>query len=60
MKAVVQDRYGSADTLEFTDVDRPVPGAGEVLPRDLHGLGVPGGAPPHPVRVEGLDARPGA
>ncbi|XHM64616.1 NAD(P)-dependent alcohol dehydrogenase [Streptomyces nigra] len=33
MKAVVQDRYGSADTLEFTDVDRPVPGAGEVLVR---------------------------
>ncbi|MCD7442548.1 NAD(P)-dependent alcohol dehydrogenase [Streptomyces lincolnensis] len=33
MKAVVQDRYGSADTLEFRDVDRPVPGAGEVLVR---------------------------
>ncbi|MFE5188006.1 NAD(P)-dependent alcohol dehydrogenase [Streptomyces sp. NPDC056628] len=33
MKAVVQDRYGPADTLEFTDVERPVPGAGEVLVR---------------------------
>ncbi|MET9390431.1 NAD(P)-dependent alcohol dehydrogenase [Streptomyces sp. NPDC006624] len=33
MKAVVQDRYGSADTLEFREVDRPVPGAGEVLVR---------------------------
>ncbi|MFE7899366.1 NAD(P)-dependent alcohol dehydrogenase [Streptomyces sp. NPDC057424] len=33
MKAVVQDRYGSADTLEFRDVDRPAPGAGEVLVR---------------------------
>ncbi|AZQ32669.1 NAD(P)-dependent alcohol dehydrogenase [Streptomyces cyaneochromogenes] len=33
MKAVVQDRYGSADTLEFADIDRPVPGAGEVLVR---------------------------
>ncbi|WLW50082.1 NAD(P)-dependent alcohol dehydrogenase [Streptomyces sp. YU58] len=33
MKAVVQDRYGSADTLEFRDVDRPVPSAGEVLVR---------------------------
>ncbi|GAA4081589.1 NAD(P)-dependent alcohol dehydrogenase [Streptomyces shaanxiensis] len=33
MKAVVQDRYGSADTLEFMDIDRPVPGAGEVLVR---------------------------
>ncbi|MFE0254179.1 NAD(P)-dependent alcohol dehydrogenase [Streptomyces sp. NPDC059010] len=35
MKAVVQDRYGSADTLEFTDIDRPVPAAGEVLVRVL-------------------------
>ncbi|EGX55621.1 alcohol dehydrogenase [Streptomyces zinciresistens K42] len=33
MKAVVQDRYGSADTLTFTDIDRPEPGAGEVLVR---------------------------
>ena len=33
MKAVVQDRYGSADTLEFREVDRPVPAAGEVLVR---------------------------
>ncbi|MFI7407226.1 NAD(P)-dependent alcohol dehydrogenase [Streptomyces sp. NPDC049627] len=33
MKAVVQDRYGSADTLEFRDIDRPVPAAGEVLVR---------------------------
>lgn len=31
MKAVVQDRYGSADTLELREVDQPVPGAGEVL-----------------------------
>ncbi|MFF5955023.1 NAD(P)-dependent alcohol dehydrogenase [Streptomyces luteogriseus] len=33
MKAVVQDRYGSADTLEFREIDRPVPAAGEVLVR---------------------------
>lgn len=33
MKAVVQDRYGSADTLEFRDIDRPVPAADEVLVR---------------------------
>jgi len=33
MKALVQDRYGSADVLEFRDVDRPVPGPGEVLVR---------------------------
>jgi len=33
MKAVVQDRYGSADVLEFKDVDTPVPAAHEVLVR---------------------------
>ncbi|KOU61716.1 NADPH:quinone reductase [Streptomyces sp. MMG1533] len=33
MKAVVQDRYGSADTLEVREVDAPVPAAGEVLVR---------------------------
>ncbi|WP_128435984.1 NAD(P)-dependent alcohol dehydrogenase [Streptomyces cyaneus] len=33
MKAVVQDRYGSADTLEFKDFDTPVPTADEVLVR---------------------------
>lgn len=33
MKAVVQERYGSADTLEFRDIDQPVPAADEVLVR---------------------------
>ena len=33
MKAIVQDRYGSADVLELTDVDKPVVGGGEVLLR---------------------------
>ena len=33
MKAIVQDRYGSADVLELTDVDKPVVGDGEVLLR---------------------------
>ncbi|MEV0174216.1 NAD(P)-dependent alcohol dehydrogenase [Streptomyces sp. NPDC050803] len=33
MKAVLQGRYGSADTLEFRDIERPVPGDGEVLVR---------------------------
>lgn len=31
MKAVVQDVYGSADTLRLADVERPVIGDGEVL-----------------------------
>ncbi|WP_369275101.1 NAD(P)-dependent alcohol dehydrogenase [Streptomyces sp. R11] len=33
MKAVIQDRYGSADVLEFRDIDRPVPATDEVLVR---------------------------
>ena len=33
MKAIVQDRYGSADVLEFKDVPTPVAGPGEVLVR---------------------------
>ncbi len=33
MKAMVQDTYGSAEVLRMADVDRPEPGAGEVLVR---------------------------
>lgn len=33
MKAIVQDRYGSPDTLEFRDVDTPAPAEDEVLVR---------------------------
>ena len=33
MKAIVQERYGSPDTLRLTDVDPPEPGSGEVLVR---------------------------
>jgi NADPH:quinone reductase-like Zn-dependent oxidoreductase len=38
MKAIVQDRYGSADVLEFRDVPDPVPGDDEVLVR-VHASG---------------------
>ena len=31
MKAIVQDSYGSADKLEFSDIDMPVPADDEVL-----------------------------
>jgi NADPH:quinone reductase-like Zn-dependent oxidoreductase len=31
MKAIVQDRYGAPDVLEFRAVDTPAPGDGEVL-----------------------------
>ena len=33
MKAIAQDRYGTADVLELRDVREPVPGEGEVLVR---------------------------
>jgi len=33
MKAIVQDIYGSADVLEFIDIDRPVVGDNDVLIR---------------------------
>jgi NADPH:quinone reductase-like Zn-dependent oxidoreductase len=39
MKAIVQDRYGSADVLELGDVDLPVPKDDEVLLR-VHAAGV--------------------
>jgi NADPH:quinone reductase-like Zn-dependent oxidoreductase len=35
MKAVVHNRYGPPDVLRLEDVERPVPGAGEVLVRVL-------------------------
>lgn len=38
MKAIVQDRYGSADVLEFRDIDDPVVGAEDVLVR-VHAAG---------------------
>lgn len=38
MKAITQDRYGSADVLEFRDVDAPVPGDNDVLVR-VHAAG---------------------
>ena len=38
MRAIVQDRYGSADMLELRDIDRPIP-TGQVLVR-VHAAGV--------------------
>jgi NADPH:quinone reductase-like Zn-dependent oxidoreductase len=38
MKAIVQDRYGSADVLEFHDIEDPVPGPEDVLIR-VHAAG---------------------
>jgi NADPH:quinone reductase-like Zn-dependent oxidoreductase len=39
MRAVVQDRYGGLDVLEFRDIDRPVPTDDEVLVR-VHAAGL--------------------
>ena len=33
MKAIVQDRYGSADVVEFRDIEEPVVGENDVLVR---------------------------
>jgi NADPH:quinone reductase-like Zn-dependent oxidoreductase len=38
MKAIVQDRYGSADSLEFRDIEDPVVGGNDVLVR-VHAAG---------------------
>ena len=38
MKAIVQDRYGTADVLEFRDIDEPVVGEDDVLVR-VHAAG---------------------
>lgn len=39
MKAIVQDKYGSADVLEFRDIERPVVGDDDLLIR-VHAAGV--------------------
>ena len=39
MKAIVQDRYGDTDTLEFRAIDQPVPAADQVLVR-VHAAGL--------------------
>ena len=38
MKAIVQDRYGSSDVLEFRDIDEPAVGDDDVLVR-VHAAG---------------------
>jgi NADPH:quinone reductase-like Zn-dependent oxidoreductase len=38
MKAIVQDRYGSADVLEFRDIEQPTVGENDVLVR-VHAAG---------------------
>jgi NADPH:quinone reductase-like Zn-dependent oxidoreductase len=62
MKAVVQDVYGSADTLRFEDIDMPVIGDDEVLVR-VRAAGVDPGVwhlmtgRPYLVRLMGMGVR---
>jgi NADPH:quinone reductase-like Zn-dependent oxidoreductase len=35
MKAIVQDRYGSADVLELRDIEKPTAGDDDILVRAL-------------------------
>jgi NADPH:quinone reductase-like Zn-dependent oxidoreductase len=62
MKAIVQDRYGTADVLELRDVEKPQPGDDEVLIR-VHAAGVDPGVwhlmtgQPYLVRVMGFGLR---
>jgi NADPH:quinone reductase-like Zn-dependent oxidoreductase len=39
MKAIVQDRYGGPEVLEFRDIDQPVPAGNEVLVQ-VHAAGL--------------------
>jgi NADPH:quinone reductase-like Zn-dependent oxidoreductase len=62
MKAIVRDRYGSADVLELRDIDRPVVGDDEVLVR-VRAAGVDQGVwhvmagLPYPIRLAGFGLR---
>ena len=62
MKAIVQDVYGEADVLRLEEIDRPEPGADEVLLR-VHAAGVDRGVwhimtgLPYPIRLAGYGLR---
>jgi NADPH:quinone reductase-like Zn-dependent oxidoreductase len=62
MKAIVQDRYGSAEVLELREVEKPHPGDDEVLIR-VHAAGIDPGVwhlmtgLPYLVRVMGFGLR---
>jgi NADPH:quinone reductase-like Zn-dependent oxidoreductase len=62
MKAIVQDRYGSADVLEFRDIDPPAIADDEVLVR-VHAAGVDRGVwhlmtgLAYPIRLAGYGLR---
>ncbi|MEG3631429.1 NAD(P)-dependent alcohol dehydrogenase [Streptomyces poriticola] len=63
MKAIVQDRYGTADVLEFRDIGKPVADGDEDVLVRVHAAGVDAGAwhlmtgLPYPVRLMGFGLR---
>ena len=62
MKAIVQDKYGSADVLELREIDKPSSKAGEVLVR-VHAAGLDPGVwhlmtgMPYLIRIMGYGFR---
>ncbi|MEU6894779.1 NAD(P)-dependent alcohol dehydrogenase [Streptomyces sp. NPDC046557] len=62
MRAIVQDVYGSTDVLRLDEIDRPVPGRGQVLLR-VHAAGVDQGiwhlmaGMPYAIRAAGFGLR---
>src|SRR5437762_11364283 len=62
MKAIVRDAYGSAEVLRLAEIDKPVPGEGEVLVR-VHAAGVDQGVwhlmtgTPYAMRLAGFGIR---
>lgn len=62
MRAIVQTRYGSADVLQVGEIDRPSPGAGEVLVQ-VRAAGLDRGTwhlmtgLPYPIRLAGYGIR---
>jgi len=62
MKAIVQDRYGGLEVLEFRDIDRPVPEDDQVLVR-VHAAGLDRGVwhvmagLPYLIRLVGFGVR---
>src|SRR5215217_2473072 len=62
MRAIVQDRYGDVEVLEFRDIDRPVPEDDQVLVR-VHAAGLDRGVwhvmagLPYLIRLVGFGVR---
>jgi hypothetical protein len=58
MKAIIQDRYGSPDALELSEIDRPATGDGEVLVRVRAASVEPIDVPPTPIPEGSIAGEP--